>query len=476
MTELIDLFIRLIVLTEGCEITRDSSSSDLLSVLGTKAVARYGEQERESQVRLLPDVLPADALFGNEGRFLAWRAEETDAAAHLILAALVRIFLSFAEELASLVASTLSLLHSGCLILICHGDWAVKADCLNILRVWREQKLAVSTTRQLLLEVNISVQVFEATLLPDMLNDPEDAADIALMQDAFFGLLHRFCSYPVDGLELRSLRVASSQLAGRYLSGDLDSLLKHEHQVSLCRILVAMQNLPDQQPDVLLKRCIRLRLTAEVDQLVWQEAAAALHKEPSRPGKRKAEGEPIDGVLDLTECKMWVACSDAYFQLMKDNPLNGEHLRDLLTVATNLGSRILLKWPNSLFVIFDAAALAFLTSVIESLVSSGNQLILLTIVRDLTLLLHASPADQSPELWALLVGIASRPWLRSGLKRADLRLDRWQEVLTAVQEEEESLVRESLYILSLFKKECCPKWRLAVMKHCRSSHGELIVG
>ena len=478
MTELVDLFIRLIVLTEGCEITRDSSSSDLLSVLGTKAVARYGEQERESQVRLLPDVLPADPLFGNEGRFLAWRAEEeTDAAAHLILAALVRIFLSFAEELASLVTSTLSLLHSGCLILICHGDWAVKADCLNILRMWRERKLAVSTTRQLLLEVNISVQVFEATLLPDMLNDPEDAADIALMQDAFFGLLHRFCSYPVDGLELRSLRVALSRLAGRYLSGDLDSLLKHEHQVGLCRILVAMHhNQPDQQPDVLLNRCIRLRLTAEVDQLVWQEAAAALHKEPSRPGKRKAEGEPIDGVLDLTECKMWVACSDAYFQLMKDNTLNGEHLRDLLTVATSLGSRILLKWPNSLFVIFDAAALAFLTSVMESLVSSGNQLILLTIVRDLTLLLHASPADQSQELWALLVGIASRPWLRSGLKRADLRLDRWQEVLTAVQEEEESLVRESLDILSLFKKECCPKWRLAVMKHCLSSHGELIVG
>jgi hypothetical protein len=166
---------------------------------------------------------------------------------------------------------------------------------------------------------------------------------------------------------------------------------------------------------------------------------------------------------------------------MKDNTLNGEHLRDLLTVATHLGSRILLKWPNSLFVIFDAAALAFLTSVIESLVSSGNQLtVLLTIVRDLTLLLHASPADQSQELWALLVGIASRPWLRSGLKRADLRLDRWHEVLTSaaggMQEEEESLVRESLYILSLFKKECCPKWRLAVMKHCLSSHGELIVG
>jgi hypothetical protein len=59
-----------------------------------------------------------------------------------------------------------------------------------------------------------------------------------------------------------------------------------------------------------------------------------------------------------------------------------------------------------------------------------------------------------------------------------LKLGRWKDLLSScppVDKEKKELVAESLNILSLFKKECCPKWRLTVMKKCLSSHGDIIV-
>jgi hypothetical protein len=411
MNELVDLSLRLVVLAERSE--SKNEGVDLLSILGEKVVAQYGEQEREGHVRLLPDVLPADGLFGNEGRFIQIQAGDLDPAER-ILASLTRIFVSFASELGRYLPRTSRLVHSGCLLSLCRGDWQMKVDCFNLLRLWGEERLEMSIM-QVLLQMNIVMQVFEAVLLPSAQTVPEDSDSVELVRDAFFTFLSIFCSYSAESLELRGLQATISGLARQFISGQLDSL-KREHQVILAKILLLLENKPDQlqrnwRPEILLEKCIRLGLTEQVEQLVWEEVDATLLKELSRPGKRRAEGDPTDVILNLTESKLWDTCCSSYKKLIVETKERSEYLSAFLTVSINLGRRIVLKSPGSAFVVFDSATLSFLASVLEGLVTSrDNQHWLLSVVRDLTLLLYDSQVagESSEEISLLLVGIASR--------------------------------------------------------------------
>jgi hypothetical protein len=206
-----------------------------------------------------------------------------------------------------------------------------------------------------------------------------------------------------------------------------------------------------------------------------------LLKEPLRTGKRKADSEPVDTAIDLAECKLWTVCYGIYQQNITESTEKGAHLRDLLSVAANLVRRVLLKWPRSAVAAFDSAGVSFLIAQMDSLVATvGGQNQLLAAAPDMALLLHASRTEGSEyeEMYQLLAGVASRPWLSAGLKMADLRLGRWQQPFTKnsqLEEEEGEIISQSLLTLSLLKKEVCPKWRLAVMKYSLKSHGEKIV-
>ena len=484
MNELLDLSLRLIVLVHRLE--NEDVPPDLLSILGDKTVLQYGEQELDHHVRLLPDVVPADGLFDNEGRFLPMRAGDAESA-ETVLAALTRMFLSFAEELCRFVPLKARLLHTVCLILMCRGDWSVKSDCLDIFRVLHTQRLTLSR-KQLLLEVNLTVQVFEATLVPADSTPVEECAALELVQSSFFALLNTYTALPVASTELCCLQAAISKLTEESRSSDIDRL-KLSHQKILTKLLVHLHHQQrrvegNNLPESLLKKSIQLGLVDEVEELVWEEVAATLHhKEPPRVRKRKADSEFTDVVIDLTEGKLWTVCCSTFQQRITEDT---ESVLALFTVAKKLVKRILLKWPLSAVVAFDSAGLSFLVCLLEQMVAGAatcprGQERLLSVARDLALLLHSSrapEAEKGEDISQLLVGIASRPWLlTSGLKVSDLRLGRWQQLFTnnPLSDVDDQVVGGSLHILSLFRKEICPKWRLSVMKHCLKIHGEKIV-